>query len=89
MLRWWPARAALPSRDVVRVCRHDDPRFKRARVAQSTYRFRVKRTHKGPLRDTLAKNIGRLRSTDGSAPRTAATPAHESKTDRQTPITAG
>ena len=30
-----------------------------------------------------------LRSTDGSAPRTAATPAHEDKTDRQTPIAAG
>jgi putative transposase len=30
-----------------------------------------------------------LRSTDGSAPRTAATTAHEGKTDGQTPIAAG
>ena len=30
-----------------------------------------------------------LRSTDGSAPRTAATTAQEGKTDRQTPMAAG
>ena len=30
-----------------------------------------------------------LRSTDGSAPRTAATSTHEVKTDRQTPVAAG
>jgi putative transposase len=30
-----------------------------------------------------------LRSTDGSAPRTAAKPAHEGKSERQSPIIAG